>query len=54
MTNNSDGSEVTNVNLRPKFPNGMFVKMSGDKTFQIYSWDVIIGKNLLSTENYGL
>ncbi|MBZ0180664.1 MAG: phytase [Melioribacteraceae bacterium] len=54
MTNNSDGSEATNVNLGPKFPNGMFVAMSDDKTFQIYSWDDIIGKNVLSTENYGL
>lgn len=53
MTNNSDGSEVTNVNLGPKFPNGMFVAMSDDKTFQIYNWDDIIGKNVLSTENYG-
>ncbi len=54
MTNNSDGSEVTNVNLGPKFPNGMFVAMSDNKTFQIYSWDDIIGKKVLSTENYGL
>lgn len=53
-TNNSDGCEATNVNLGPKFPNGMFVAMSDDKTFQIYSWDDIIGKNVLSTENYGL
>lgn len=53
MTNNSDGSEVTNVNLGPKYPNGMFIAMSDNKTFQIYSWDDIIGKNVLNTENYG-
>jgi 3-phytase len=54
MIINSDGSEVTNVNLGLKFPNGMFVAMYYYKTFQIYSWDDIIGKNVLSTENYGL
>ncbi|KUG26296.1 phytase [hydrocarbon metagenome] len=53
-TNNSDGCEVTNVNLGPNFPNGMFVAMSDDKTFHIYNWDDIIGKNVLSTEKYGL
>lgn len=53
-TNNSDGCEVTNVNLGPNFPNGMFVAMSDDKTFHIYNWDDIIGENILSTEKYGL
>lgn len=53
-TNNSDGCEVTNINLGPNFPNGMFVAMSDDKTFHIYKWDDIIGKNILSTEKYGL
>ncbi|MBN3584214.1 phytase [Algoriphagus aestuarii] len=38
-TISSDGSEVTNVNLGPDFPNGLFVAMSDDKTFQIYKWD---------------
>lgn len=42
----SDGSEVTNVSL-PGFPNGMFVAMSDDKTFQLYSWKEI-------AEKYGL
>lgn len=37
-TVSSDGSEVTAVNLGPNFPKGMFVAMSDDKTFQIYSW----------------
>jgi len=53
-TNNSDGCEVTNVNLGPNFPNGMFVAMSDDKTFHIYNWDDIIGKNVLNTKTYGL
>ncbi|MBU1100361.1 MAG: phytase [Bacteroidetes bacterium] len=44
-TNNSDGSEVTNVNLGPKFPNGIFVAMSDNRTFQIYNWNDIISEN---------
>ena len=52
-TNNSDGSEVANVNLGPNFPNGIFVAMSDDKTFQIYSWDDIIGKKVLDNKNWG-
>lgn len=52
-TNNSDGSEVTNVNLGPNFPNGIFVAMSDDKTFHIYSWDDIIGTNVLDNKNWG-
>jgi 3-phytase len=38
-TISSDGSEVTNINLGPDFPNGLFVAMSDDKTFQIYDWN---------------
>lgn len=34
----SDGSDVTNYAL-PGFPNGFFVAMSDDKTFQIYRWE---------------
>lgn len=34
----SDGSEVTNVALSPEFPSGIFVAMSDNKTFEIYSW----------------
>ena len=52
-TNNSDGSEVANVNLGPNFPNGIFVAMSDDKTFQIYSWNDIIGKKVLDNKNWG-
>lgn len=46
-TNNSDGSEITSVSLNEKFPGGMFVAMSDDKTFQYYSWTDIAGKDLL-------
>ncbi len=36
-----DGADVTNVNLGPKFPNGMFVAMSNGMTFHYYDWNVI-------------
>lgn len=38
-TISSDGNEVTAVNLGGDFPKGLFVAMSDDKTFQIYSWE---------------
>jgi 3-phytase len=34
----SDGSDVTNINLGPKFPKGLFVAMSNGKVFQYYDW----------------
>lgn len=34
----SDGSEVTAVNLGEKFPKGMFVAMSNGKVFHFYDW----------------
>lgn len=37
-TNESDGSEVSNVNFGSPFEEGLFVAMSDNKTFQIYSW----------------
>ena len=37
-TQESDGSEVTSVNLGPNFPKGMFVAMSEGKTFHLYDW----------------
>lgn len=36
-TNQSDGSDVTSTTL-PGFDGGLFVAMSTDKTFQLYSW----------------
>jgi 3-phytase len=41
----SDGSEVTNV-ATTKFPAGLFVVMSTDRTFHFYDWNDIIGKDL--------
>ncbi|MFO7825217.1 MAG: phytase [Cyclobacterium sp.] len=38
-TLSSDGNEVTAVNLGGDFSKGLFVAMSDDKTFQIYSWE---------------
>ncbi|OCA76492.1 3-phytase [Chryseobacterium artocarpi] len=37
----SDGSEVTNVNLGPKFPKGVFVAMSNGRVFHLYDWRLI-------------
>jgi 3-phytase len=37
-TNNSDGSEIVTNHFGGKFPGGLFVAMSDDKTFQYYSW----------------
>jgi len=50
-TTNSDGSEVTNVPMGPKFPAGVFVAMADDKTFQYYSWTDIAGSDLVSAPN---
>jgi 3-phytase len=50
-TTNSDGSDVTNVPLGPKFPAGMFVAMADNKTFQFYSWSDIAGKDLVIAPN---
>lgn len=36
-----DGADVTNVNLGPKFPNGMFVAMSNGMTFHFYDWNLV-------------
>ncbi|MBK6265438.1 phytase [Marivirga sp. S37H4] len=37
-TKQSDGNEVVNYNFGEEFPEGIFVAMSDDKTFQIYDW----------------
>ena len=39
----SDGSEVTPLSLNDLFPEGLFVAMSNDRTFQYYSCKDIIG-----------
>jgi hypothetical protein len=42
---------VTNVALNEKFPAGLFVAMSDDKTFQFYSWKDIAGEDLMIAPN---
>lgn len=50
-TNESDGSDVTSMALGDSFPDGLFVAMSDDKTFQLYSWADIAGEDLLIARN---
>lgn len=38
----SDGSEVTSIPVSEKFPRGLFVAMSDNRTFQLYSWQDLI------------
>ncbi|MBW3469520.1 phytase [Arthrospiribacter ruber] len=42
----SDGSEVSSASFGKKFPNGLFVVMSTDKTFHYYDWADIAGNDL--------
>ncbi|RTY88848.1 phytase [Flavobacterium sp. RSP15] len=37
----SDGADVTALNLGTSFPNGMFVAMSNGMTFHLYEWNLI-------------
>jgi myo-inositol-hexaphosphate 3-phosphohydrolase len=50
-TQNSDGSEVSNAVFSDHFPAGLFVAMSDNQTFQIYSWTDIAGKDLIIAPN---
>jgi 3-phytase len=45
-TESSDGSETVSVPLNKNFPHGLFIAMSGDRTFQLYRWEDIAGKDL--------
>jgi 3-phytase len=45
-TLSSDGSETVSVPLNRTFPNGLFIAMSGDKTFHLYRWEDIAGSDL--------
>lgn len=38
-TRGSDGSEVASADLDPRFPGGLVVAMSDDRTFQLDAWD---------------
>jgi 3-phytase len=50
-TEESDGSDVTNVSLNDQFKSGLFVAMSTDKTFQFYRWEDIAGTDLKVAPN---
>lgn len=50
-TDESDGSDITNVAINDQFKNGLFVAMSTDGTFQIYKWEDIAGKDLFMAPN---
>jgi 3-phytase len=50
-TNESDGSEITSAVLDPRFPSGLFVAMSDNRTFHYYSWDDIAGDDLVKAPN---
>ena len=43
----SDGSEITSFPLGPKFPRGVFVVMSTDRTFHYYLPEKVLGDSLL-------
>ncbi|MBE9585801.1 phytase [Mucilaginibacter sp. JRF] len=45
-TSNSDGSDVVSIPLNADFKHGLFVGMSDDKTFQLYRWEDLAGKDL--------
>jgi 3-phytase len=53
-TNESDGSDVTNIPVDDRFPSGLFVAMSDDQTFHYYSWDDIAGDDLKKAPNGGV
>lgn len=40
-TDESDGSEVTSLNLGAKFPKGLFVAMSNGRVFHYYDWQQV-------------
>ncbi|MFT3824564.1 MAG: phytase [Chitinophagaceae bacterium] len=42
----SDGSEMISIPLNKKFRHGLFIAMSDDKTFHLYRWEDIAGKEL--------
>ena len=44
----SDGSETVATSLGKLFPKGIFVAMSNNKTFHLYRWEDIAGKELKS------
>lgn len=47
-TESSDGSDVITADLGGRFPGGLFVAMSTDRTFHYYSWAQLAGDELAS------
>ncbi len=45
-TESSDGSDVTTADMGGRFPGGLFVAMSTDRTFHYYSWQQLAGGEL--------
>jgi myo-inositol-hexaphosphate 3-phosphohydrolase len=45
-TDDRDGSDVTSAALGRRFPNDLFLAMSKDRTFQLYSWADLAGRDL--------
>jgi 3-phytase len=45
-TNESDGSDITSLSLNEDFEGGIFVAMSDNKTFHLYSWKDMVGNSL--------
>jgi 3-phytase len=48
----SDGSEATSFPLSSRFPRGLFVVMSTDRSFHYYQPELIIGDSLLGKEKF--
>lgn len=46
--NKSDGSEIITLPLNSTFQKGIFIAMSDDRTFHLYRWEDIAGKDLKS------
>ncbi|WP_229208887.1 phytase [Dyadobacter luticola] len=46
QASHSDGSETISLPLNADFPAGLFIAMSDDKTFHLYRWEDIAGKDL--------
>ena len=49
--NESDGSDVTNVPVDERFPSGLVVAMSDNRTFHYYSWEDFAGDDLKKAPN---
>jgi 3-phytase len=47
----SDGSEVTSVDLGPAFPYGVLVAMSNERVFHYYGWEDVAGHDLKIAPN---